>query len=93
MSTPNRKPARVADYGDESITFADDLARIETHGDHAHLLFALTRDEPGEDDKQERRIVARVIIPSALRVRMARQLASTAERVSPEPGEASSPLH
>ena len=33
------KPAEVADYGDEAVCFADNLARIEQHGGVTHLRF------------------------------------------------------
>jgi hypothetical protein len=70
------KPPALADYGDEWWGFADSLARIEEHGGVDHLVFALCRNS--SDGTPERKVVARVIIPAQMRIRMAKQLISGA---------------
>lgn len=68
------RPIPVVDYGEVQGIFADDIGRMEEHGPMTHLLFAMHCRCCGTDSTLERRVVARVIIPTALRGKIARQL-------------------
>jgi hypothetical protein len=66
------EPVRVSDYGDAPIVFASHLSRIEPHGSVSHLVFSM--DLRAADGTPERRVVARLIVPTSSVMDMGRQL-------------------
>jgi hypothetical protein len=77
----NPKSFRVADYGSEHTIFADDLVGVDDLGPVTHLTFSMAKRELDADRTGERLIVARIIIPTALRSQIARQLSDTAAAI------------
>jgi hypothetical protein len=69
MSNTKRIP--VSDYGCDP-TYVDDLCSVEELGGVTHLAFTFLQRP--YDEKPERKIVVRLIIPNAVRTRIARAL-------------------
>jgi predicted N-acetyltransferase YhbS len=64
MSDSNDKRiAELVDYGDAHPDFVDELVRIEDEGVVSHLIFARRQRCGGT---MERRVVARLIVPTHL---------------------------
>jgi len=71
----NPKALPLADYGNGSTEFVDDLARIEEFGSVTHLTFAMTQNiNATSPDDRQRMVTLRLIIPTEARIAMARQL-------------------
>jgi hypothetical protein len=64
------------DFGNAHSAFADSLAGIERHGPVTHLLFAT--EQQAIDSRNRQIITARLIVPTALLVTIARQLTQSA---------------
>jgi len=70
----NPKAFRVADYGDCTAVFTDDLAVIQELGPVTHLVFAAVIKPASGEDITERRVVARLIIPTEILQQIGQQL-------------------
>jgi hypothetical protein len=64
----------IADYGDAFTAFADDLAAVQQQGPVTHLIFAMGIKSTSEYRSGERRVMARIIVPTELISQIALQL-------------------
>jgi hypothetical protein len=71
----NSKPLRVADYDDSDCTYVDSLVQVAEFGPVTHLAFAMSRHCVGTPEG-ERRVVARLIVPTVCLPQIIRQLAN-----------------
>jgi hypothetical protein len=73
MSSVKAKTLPVYDGSGDRALFVDDLTSIEEFGPVTHLLFSVCRNEVSGKERH-RVVVQRMIIPTALRAAMGRQL-------------------
>jgi chorismate-pyruvate lyase len=69
----------VLDCGNAHVIYADSLVAIDEVGPNSHLIFAMTERNIGSGLETHRLVVARVIIPTAELVCMAKQLEAGAQ--------------